>query len=198
MRGLDPEGAIQAMIFQGFLVFLVLVPITASMSIAAFSVIGEKQSRSLEPLLATPITTLEFIGAKALGAMLPSAAISVACLGAYLVVVALVAHPGVFWILLVPRSLAVTFVMAPLASLAALQMTICVSSRVNDARTAQQIGVLVILPMTGLFIAQLLGALVLTLPLILFLAAALLALNAGLLWLAIRLFDRETILTRWR
>ena len=68
MRSLDPEAAIQAYIFQYFLVMLVLGPITSAMSIAASSVIGEKQARTLEPLLVTPITTLELLGGKLLGA----------------------------------------------------------------------------------------------------------------------------------
>ena len=37
---LDPEGAIQAWIFQQFLVLLVLTPVAGSMSVAAYSVIG--------------------------------------------------------------------------------------------------------------------------------------------------------------
>ena len=51
MRGLDPEAAIQAYVFQYFLVMLVLGPVTSAMSVAAFSVVGEKQARTLEPLL---------------------------------------------------------------------------------------------------------------------------------------------------
>ena len=46
-------------------------------------------------------------------------------------------------------------------------MAVCVSSRVNDARTAQQLGVTVILPIVGLFISQLMGAFKLTGPVIL-------------------------------
>ena len=38
MRDLDPEAAIQAYVFQYFLVMLVLGPITSAMSVAAFSV----------------------------------------------------------------------------------------------------------------------------------------------------------------
>jgi ABC-2 type transport system permease protein len=90
------------------------------------------------------------------------------------------------------------FVLGPLAALAALQLAVCVSSRVNDARTAQQIGVLVILPVSGLLIGQLFGSLQLTGQLILMIAAASLVINAGLMWLGIVLFDRETILTRWK
>jgi ABC-2 type transport system permease protein len=73
-----------------------------------------------------------------------------------------------------------------------------VSSRVNDPRTAQQIGAFVILPIAGLFIAQIAGIIELTVPVTLAVAAGLIVVNAGLMWLGIVLFDRETILTRWK
>ena len=44
----------------------------------------------------------------------------------------------------------------------ALQVGVLVSARVNDPRTAQQFGALFILPLTGLFMAQMSGAFVLT------------------------------------
>jgi ABC-2 type transport system permease protein len=143
-RSLDPEGAIQAFVFQQFLPLLVLAPVAASMAVAAFSVIGEKQARTLEPLLATPLTTRELLFAKVLGSLLPSVALTTVCFAAYVGGVAALARPGVFLILLTPRSLGVVFVLGPLAALAALQLAVCVSSRVNDARSAQQIGALII------------------------------------------------------
>ena len=198
MRGLDPEGAIQAWIFQHFLVLLILTPIAASMSVAAHSVIGEKQARTLEPLLATPITTFELLAAKVLGAFLPALTLTAGCFGAYCLGVMLFAQPGVFRALLTPASLAIVFVLGPLAALASLQMAVCVSSRVNDARSAQQIGALVILPIAGLLVVQLTGNFQLTGPVIAFLSLALAGVNAGLMLLGIRLFDREAILTRWK
>jgi len=72
MQGLDPEAMVQAWIFQQFLPLLVLAPVAASMSVAAYTVIGEKQARTLEPLLATPITTFELLLAKVLGALIPA------------------------------------------------------------------------------------------------------------------------------
>jgi len=197
-RHLDPEAAIQAYLFQFFMVMLVLVPVTASMSLAAHSVVGEKQARSLEPLLVTPITTFELLGAKVLGAFLPAVVLTLGCFAVYVLTAFIFARPGVAGALLGSRAAGVVFVLGPLAALAALQMAVCVSSRVNDARTAQQIGVFVILPVAGLLVGQLFGALVLTGPLIATIAAGLLVTNAGLMWLAIRLFDRETILTRWK
>jgi ABC-2 type transport system permease protein len=116
----------------------------------------------------------------------------------YLLAVIVFARPGVVWAVLSPRSLGIVFLLGPLAALAALQMAVCVSSRVNDARTAQQMGVTVILPVVGLFISQLMGAFELTTRLILAIATGLVLVNAGLMALAIRIFDRETILTRWK
>jgi ABC-2 type transport system permease protein len=85
-----------------------------------------------------------------------------------------------------------------LASAVALQLALCVSSRVNDARTAQQLGVFVILPIPALLVGQLIGVVQLTGPVILFIGLGLALANGILMWIAIRLFDRETILTRWK
>jgi ABC-2 type transport system permease protein len=197
-RVLDPEAAIQASLFQQFLVLLVLSPVAAAMSIAAYSVIGEKQARTLEPLLATPITTFELLVAKILGAFLPALALSLACFAAYVLVAALFAAPGVAGALLTPRPLGVLFLMGPMASLTALSLAVCVSSRVNDARSAQQLSVLVVLPITGLLVAQIAAGFVVTVPVILLISGAMAAANVGLIRLGVSLFDRETILTRWK
>jgi ABC-2 type transport system permease protein len=198
LANLSPEGAIQAWIFQQFLVLLVLSPVAGSMSVAAYSVIGEKQSRTLEPLLATPLTTFELLTAKVLGALLPALALTVVCFAAYVGGVAIFAEPGVFRALLSPSSLTLILLLGPLAALAALQLAVCVSSRVNDARSAQQIGALIVLPIAGILVLQLSGAFRLTMPVIAFIALALSAVNAGLMFLGIALFDRESILTRWK
>ena len=196
-RVLDPEGAIQAWIFQQFLVLLVITPVAGSMSVAAASVVGEKQARTLEPLLATPLTTFELLAAKVLGAFLPAVGLVLATFALYLGGAAVFAQPGVVWFLLSIRSLSIVFVLGPLAALAALQLAVCVSSRVNDARSAQQIGALVVLPITGLAVAQLMGGVVLTGGLVTAMAAALVLLNAALMRVGIALFQRESILTRW-
>jgi len=198
MRSLDPEAAIQAYVFQYFLVMLVLAPITSGMSVAASSVIGEKQARTLEPLLVTPITTLELLGGKLLGALLPALVVTAISLVLYLAVVGAVAAHGVFGVLLGPRTLGVVLLIGPLAAMVALQLAICVSSRVNDARTAQQLGIFVILPIPALLLGQMFGGIELTGPVILWIALGLFIVNIGLMWFAIRLFDRETILTRWK
>lgn len=198
MRVLDAEGAIQAWLFQQFLIFLALAPVAASMTVAAHGIVGEKQARTLEPLLATPISTTELLGAKILAAFLPALVLTITISGLYVAGIATMARPGVASALIAPASLLIMGVIGPLASLAALQLAVCVSSRVNDVRAAQQVGALVILPMAALLVLQLLGTVRVTLPLLLIAIAGLLLVNAVLLWLGTLLFDREAILTRWK
>ncbi len=197
-RLLDPEAAIQSTLFQQFLMLLILSPVSAAMSLAAHSVIGEKQARSLEPLLATPITTLELLVAKVLGAFLPALALSLVCFAVDVAAAALFARPGVFLALLTPRALGVLFLIGPMASLTALTIAVCVSSRANDPRSAQQLSVLVVLPLTALLIAQITVGFVVTVPIILLITGALALINTALMGLGVSLFDRETILTRWK
>jgi ABC-2 type transport system permease protein len=196
--GLSPEGAIQAWIFSQFLILLVFAPIAGAMSVAAYTVIGEKQARTLEPLLATPLTTFELLSAKVLGALLPAVGLTFLSFGIYLAGIVALAEPGVYRVMFTSRSLSMVFLLGPLASLVALQLAVCVSSRVKDARSAQQIGALIIIPLSGLMVAQFMGRIQITLSVIMVGVLMLIALNALLMRIGISIFGRESILTRWK
>ena len=197
-QGMDPEAAVQAWVFQQFLPLLVLAPVAASMSVAAYTVIGEKQARTLEPLLATPMTTYELLTAKVVGALAPTLAISLAGLAIYFAGILLFAAPGVAASMASARTFALILLVAPAAALVSLQAAILISSRVNDARTAQQFGVLIILPLTGILVAQFTGTIWLSAGTLALVGIGLLAFWILLTVISVALFDRESILTRWR
>ena len=73
-----------------------------------------------------------------------------------------------------------------------------ISSRVNDPRAAEQLSSLVILPLLLLFFGQISGLFLLNATLILWIAGGLVIIDAGLLAFAMQLFQRESILTRWK
>lgn len=189
---------VQAFLFQEFLLLFLLTPITAAMSLAAHAIVGEKQARTLEPLLATPMTTFELLVAKVLGSLLPTLTISLAGLAVYLAGIAWLAHPGVFGAMATVRTFLLIAFVGPAAALVALQAAIVVSSRANDARTAQQFGILIILPLTVVFVAQFTGSLTIDSRLLALAGAGLLAVWVLLTVVSVVIFDRETILTRWR
>ncbi|MEJ2562757.1 MAG: hypothetical protein P8Z42_08705, partial [Anaerolineales bacterium] len=90
------------------------------------------------------------------------------------------------------------FVVCTLLSIAAVSVAVMVSSRANDPRVAEQLSMLVILPLLGVFFGQITGLFFINDRLILWMAAVLLVIDAGLVALATHLFQRETILTRWK
>ena len=197
LRALTAEARGQAFLLYQFVLLQVLVPMVGAMAVATNSVIAEKQARTLEPLLATPITTAELLGAKTLGAFMPALGLAAGGLAVYVAAAVALAEPGVWRVLLGAHTLVTALVIGPLASLSALLVGVIASSRVNDARTAQQFGVVVIVPITGLFLTQIFGGAVLGLPTLALAALALAAFDVVLLQVGVRVFDRERILTRW-
>jgi ABC-2 type transport system permease protein len=195
---LAPDARVQLFLLQQFLMLFLLTPITGAMALASHSVVGEKQARTLEPLLAAPISTVDLLVAKVLGALLPTLAIAVAGLLLYFAGIALLAEPGVLSGMIDFRTLALMAVIGPATALTSLQAAILISSRVNDPRTAQQFGVFIVIPISALLVAQFTGALWLSAASLMAVGGALLAFWALLLLLSVVMFDRETILTRWR
>lgn len=198
LAALSPDAAVEAFLFQQFLLLFLIAPVVGAVSLAAYSIVGEKQGRTLEPLLTTPLTTAEMLVAKALASFLPSIAIEVLGLSAYFGLVGVLALPGVPASLMTGRTFVLVGLVGPLALLAALQMTIAISSRVNDPRSAQQIAVLLVLPLAMMLVGQIAGAFVVTTPMLLLIAVVLAGIWVVLVLFSVALFDRETILTRWK
>ena len=182
-----------------FMLLFMLMPLAIPVAISAYSIVGEKTTRCLEPLLATPITTIELIVGKGLAAAIPAIAATWAGFGIFaLGAKFLVVNPGVFARILDPMWLMAVIIVGPLMAAAAVAMSIIVSSRVSDPRTAEQISMVVIVPLLGVFFGQMAGLFLLDTRFILATAAVLALVDAGLVYLSVGLFQRETILTKWR
>ena len=183
---------------QQFLVFFLLMPAYIPLSIATFSIIGEKQARSLEPVLAAPIRTAELLAGKAIAALVPGVLAGWATYVVFVALASVVYGPHLFGVVTDPSWLAGVFLLGPAVGLASVVSGVIVSSRVNDPRVAQQIGGVIIVPIVGLVLAQasgtiLVGAAGYAVMTVVVLVVALVGLRIG-----VRLFDREAILTRWR
>lgn len=198
LAGLSGNALAQTFVFYQFSLLLLLVPIVGAMALATHSVIGEKQSRALEPLLSTPISTLELLMAKTLTPFLFALGLSWSAGAIYLAGAAVFGEPGVWQALAGARFFLMLGVLGPLVELASLLVSVIVSSRAADPRSAQQVSALLILPITVLFVAQLMGLVVIGLSGLMLAAIGCVVLNGILLWVGVKLFHRETILTRWK
>ena len=195
---LSNDASVQLFLFQQFLMLFLLTPITGAMALASHAIVGEKQARTLEPLLATPVTTFELLAAKVVGALAPTLAISMIGLVLYISGILVFAEPGVPAAMASMRTLILIVLVTPAAALVSLQVAILISSRVNDARTAQQFGVLIIIPLTGVLVAQFTGSFWLSATALGLAGLGLLVLWVLLALLSVAVFERESILTRWR
>lgn len=186
-------------ILQQFLTFFLMMPLIIPMSIAAQSIVGEKQSKSLEPLLATPIKTGELLFAKALASLLPAV---LATWAAFIIFIGvgrfLIESDRVYSALLNPKWLIAMVVLAPLLSLLSVSIAVIISSRVNDTRAVQQIGGFIVLPIVVLGVAQTTGLILLNATTFILGAVVVAILDVLILRVGVSLFQREKILTRWK
>ena len=198
-EGLDGTACAQYFLVSQFLLLFMLMPLAIPITIASYSIIGEKTRRTLEPVLATPITTVELLAGKAAAAVIPAVLVTWVAFGVFLSGSALLAvEPAVLSRLTDPLWLTAVLVVGPLLALAAVSVAVMVSSRSSDPRVAEQLSMLVILPLLTLFFGQISGLILLNQRLILWMALVLSVIDAGLLAFSVQLFERETILTRWK
>jgi ABC-2 type transport system permease protein len=183
---------------QQFLAFFLLMPAYIPLSIATFSIIGEKQARTLEPVLAAPVRTVELLAGKAIAALVPGLLACWLTYVAFAALAALVYGPRLLGVVTDASWLSGVFLLGPAVGLSSVVAGVIVSSRVNDPRVAQQIGGVIIVPIIGVTLVQATGTLLVGAVGYLFLAAVILLISLVGLRAGVALFDREAILTRWR
>ncbi len=196
---LDQLACAQFLLMQQFMVLFLLLPVIIPVTIASYSIVGEKTAKTLEPLLATPITTTQLLAGKALAAVLPAIGATligytIFSTGTYF----MATDPTVAAQLFAPLWLLGIIVVGPLLSITGVSIAVMVSSRVNDPRVAEQVSALVVLPIIAVFAGQVLGAIVINMQFMILVAIALVFIDAALIFVATQLFQRESILTRWK
>lgn len=196
---LSGNACMQLYILNQFLPMFMLLPIFIPMAIAAYSIVGEKTTRSLEPLLATPITTEELLMGKALAAVIPAVVVTWVAFIVFIIGAPLVGiEPIVFASALNQTWLVAIFIIGPLLSVLSVNFALMVSSQVNDPRVAEQISAVLIVPILGLVFGQITGFIIVNVQFMAMAALVLLVLDIALIFLGARLFQRENILTKWK
>lgn len=186
-------------IITQFILLFMIVPIIIPMTVASYSIVGEKTTRTLEPLLATPVSTVEILIGKGLAGIIPAV---LATWGGYLLyatgVYLMVPNPLVVSKLFDPVWLTAIFLVGPLLSVLGVSIAVMISSRVNDPRVAEQISGIFVLPVVFLFVGQTTGLILVNEQFILWMALGLTILDVILFYFATQVFQRETILSRWK
>jgi len=193
-----PASSASALVNGDPLVILLGIPALVPAVLAAYSVVGERQQATLEPVLTTPIPREEFLLGKALAALLPSLAISLAVYAFFLACVDLFARSAVVAAVFQGPDLLAQLLFTPLLAAWSIWVGIGISTRSSDVRVAQQLGSVASLPPIAVAYLIALNVIHASLGLALGVAAALLLVD-GLGWRIVSaMFDREPLITGGR
>ncbi|MGH2888802.1 MAG: ABC transporter permease [Solirubrobacteraceae bacterium] len=177
------------------LLYMLVIPVTMPSAVSAYSVVGEREQGTLEPVLTTPIRREEFLIAKALAAFVPTLLIAYAVFGIFLGIAALFAHPVIISAIYAGGHVLVQLLFTPLLAGWAIWVGIAVSARSTDVRVAQQLSLLGSVPPLIIVALMSLNVIAESTTLALALAAALLAFDLLAWRIVAAMFDRERLVT---
>jgi ABC-type Na+ efflux pump permease subunit len=187
-----------ASVASGFglpLLYLLLIPVVIPSQVAAYSVIGEREQGTLEPVLTTPIRRDEFLFAKALSAFIPTLALTYIMLGIFTAGVA-ISDPHKAAIVVRSPEFVVVLVFAPLLAGWSILAATAISTRTQDVRTAQGFASVAGLLPAAIIALVSFGVIPRTLRVWLIIGVILLVINGlGYRRLLPALFDRERLVT---
>lgn len=180
-----------------FAPMFLIVPLMVSSILGADSFAGEKERKTLEGLLYTPLSDAELIVAKLLVAFIPALVIDIASFLVYGLVVNLAGYrvmgriffpvatwwPLVFWV-------------APAISLAGLGATVLISAKAKGFMEAQQLSGALVLPIVFMMIGQVSGLFFLGVGLLVIVGLFAGVIGAWMVWIGAKTFARGEIIAR--
>ena len=185
---------------ESFIYIFVILATVLPSTIAAYSIVGEKIEKTLEPLLATPTTDEEILLGKGIAAfILPmlstwsAASIFMAATDYILRSAGLSYYYFPNW-----NAGVMLLLLAPLAAVLSIEVAVIASSRVSDVRGANQIAGLMFIPFVVVFFLGTQGIFTFTIGNLLIFALIVLIFDVGLFFVSKSTFNREEILTKWK
>jgi len=202
-ESITPVERFQLLLLSQIPFYLLLIPTMIAISFATFSIMEEKQTKTLEPLLATPVRTSELLLGKALSGAIPAIIVTWFYAGVSIIGSRLILSGGIVSAYILKGTLAYVWLitlllMVPVISVLSFLLGVISSSRVSDAKNAQNGAIFIVLPVFVLIGVQLSGFVMFTPILLLLLGIVVGVLDIFILRLAVKLFQRESIITRWK
>ncbi|MBM7691115.1 ABC-type Na+ efflux pump permease subunit [Peribacillus deserti] len=135
-----------------------LVPIITASVLGANSFVGEKERRTLESLLFSPISMKELFIGKITASFVPSFAVSAV---SFLISGIIINSAGYLlfneWIFPSANWIILILCLSPLVTMMTILINVIISSKVKTFQEAQNIGGVIVLPVIGMLVGQLSG-----------------------------------------
>ena len=172
-----------------------LIPVFVPSILAAYSVVGEREQGTLEPVLTTPISRTEFLLGKAAAIFLPGIVVSYLMFGVFVAITQFAAASPVATAVRQAPQLPAALVFIPLLAGWAIWAGLAISARTADTRVAQQLSILASLPPVAVTALMSFDVIRPTFTVAAAFAGGLLVIDALACFAVARLFDRERLIT---
>jgi ABC-2 type transport system permease protein len=183
---------------NAFSFFYLIGAATLPILLASYSLVGEKIEKSLEPLLATPITDSELLLGKSIAAFIPPVGALYISSIVFMGLANLVTHNTLGYLYFPNWTIGlILLLLTPLCAILSIEWSVIVSSRASDPRAAQMQGLFIALPLLAIYVTSEVGAISLDTKTLLIISAIILAADIILFFLSTKIFQREEILTKW-
>ena len=159
----DPVNLMASLLLNKIMpVFFMMIPVMASSVMAASSFVGEKEKRTLETLLFSPLTIRQLFFAKIAAAFLVGMLVSVVSFAAMMAVIEAEAMfltgalivPEIGWLI-------VMCLVSPAIAVAAIAFTVRGSAKARTVEESQQSAGFLVLPLALILVGQFSGVLLL-------------------------------------
>ena len=140
----------KAMITLSYIMLIIvsMMPIIITSVIASETIAGEKERKTIEALLASPLKESEIVTAKIISSFIPSIAATFLSVLSFSIVMDIFLYPHVGKIFFPDvLSVIILFIIAPLTTILAVELLIMISTRVSTVRDASQLGGLILIPL---------------------------------------------------
>ena len=198
LPNLSTADQFRVLLLSQFHFYLLIVPAMIANVFATMSIVEEKITRTLEPLLATPVRTWELLAGKALSGAIPAFVATWVCAGLFVGAAVGLGWGHLLRFILSPTWYLALFLLTPAVAVMSFVLGVIGSSRASDPKGAQGFAVVIVLPIFVLIGVQVTGLVWFTPTLTWILALGIGAIDLLLVYVAVRLFQRESIVVRWR
>jgi ABC-type Na+ efflux pump permease subunit len=202
-ESLVPDGysAEQTLVYAAitymFAPFFLIIPVMIASISASSSFVGEKERRTLEGLLYTPLSNRELVLAKVLASFIPAVVFTWASFIVFTVLVNSLAwtlfdgpfFPNWTWVLM-------ALFLVPLVAFLSVLLIVAVSQRSTTMQSAQGASVFLVLPIIGALISQASGLFFFDVTVVAIAIVLVALIDLAAFWLVVRSFQRESLLLR--
>jgi ABC-type Na+ efflux pump permease subunit len=174
-------------------IFLTMPILTASV-IAADSFAGEKERKTSEALLATPVSNSELITGKILASLIPTIILTVAVFSIYGYITDMLSFSAFNSYILPTAPWLMMLLASPFLALVTIGIVVIISAHVKGIKEAQQISTLLVLPILMMPFIAIMGIANMNVNFFIYLIAILAVASATILYIGIKWFKKESIL----